>query len=183
MERIKQRMKSKYNLSNYQIAQFFYFMKTLASESSKILIMGILFHSKWRFYLFALLIMICVRCAMGGLHFYTYPGCLTASVLYLWLAVYILPHLLVPVYVQLPALAGCLITCHLIGPITSRYRPEECKKHFPMYKRLVMMFLFAYAIVLFLFPDNPYLFVGFWVILLHSLQLIAAKILKKGASD
>ncbi len=54
----------------------YFLFKTLASEISKIIIMGILFHEHITLYFFALFVMIFLRTSMGGLHFYTYAGCL-----------------------------------------------------------------------------------------------------------
>ena len=43
------------------------------------------------------------------------------------------------------------------------------------------IFIFLYTLVLYIMPENRYINTGFWIIILHSLQLIAAKIQKKGA--
>ncbi len=181
MEQLKKYLKDTYHLSSYQIAQVFFLFKTIASEISKIIIMGILFHNQLTLYLIALFIMLFVRSAMGGLHFYTYAGCLLASTLYLGLAIYILPQITVVKYLQMTALLLCILICNHIGPIISKYRPEACKEHFSQCKRFITIFILLYALVLYIMPENKYLYVGFWVIILHSLQLIVAKIRKKGA--
>lgn len=180
MEKFRKHLKDTYHLSNYQISQIFFLFKTLASEVSKILIMGILFHNQLSLYLFALVIMLFLRSAMGGLHFYTYAGCLIVSVLYIWLAVYVLPHITVGSYLQIAALLVCILICNYIGPIISKYRPDVCKERFNQCKKFITLFIFLYALILYIIPENKYLYVGFWVIILHSLQLIVAKIRKKG---
>lgn len=180
MEQIKQHMKVTYNLSSYQIAQLTYLFKSIASEISKILIMGIIFHNQLSLYLFALFIMLFLRISMGGLHFYTYAGCLMTSTLYIWLAAYILPHITVAAYLQTSALLLCILICNHIGPVTSKYRPEVCQERICKCKRFITAFIFLYALILYIMPENIYLCIGFWVIILHSLQLIVAKIRKKG---
>ena len=180
MEQIKQHLKDTYHLSSYQVAQIFFLFKTVGSEISKMIIMGILFHDRLPLYLFALFVMVFLRSAMGGLHFYTYAGCLLTSMLYLWLAIYPLPHIPLAKCWQMAALLVCILICNYIGPITSKYRPEECKQHFGQCKRFITIFTFIYALILYIIPENTYLNVGFWVIILHSLQLIVAKIRKKG---
>lgn len=180
METFKRYLMDNYHLSNYQVAQIFFLFKTFGSELSKIIIMAVLFHNHISFYLFALFVMIFLRSSMGGLHFYTYAGCLATSVLYLWLAIYLLPSISVPKYIQLCALLLCILLCNHIGPIVSKYRPEVCRERFSQCKRFVTIFISFYALILFIIPDNQYLYVGFWVIILHSLQLILAKIRKKG---
>lgn len=180
MEQLKKHLKETYDLSNYQIAQTFFLFKMLASEISKMLIMGILFHNHLDFYIVALFIMLFLRSAMGGLHFYTYAGCLFTSTLYLWLSIYFLPQIAMAKYWQVIMLLLCILICNHIGPITSKYRPEECKEHFSQCKKFITIFILIYSLILYIMPENQHLYIGFWVIILHSLQLIIAKIQKKG---
>lgn len=180
MDTFKKYLRDTYNLSSYQVAQIIFLFKTIASEISKILIMGILFHSRFDFYIFALFVMLFLRCNMGGLHFYTYAGCLATSALYLWLAIYVMPLISIPTYLQLSLLLLSILICDRIGPIISKYRPDVCKEHFSQCKKFVTIFIFIYALILYIIPDSDYLYVGFWVIILHSLQLVIAKIRQKG---
>ncbi len=180
MEQIKRHLKDTYQLSNYQIAQIIFLFKTMASEMSKIIIMAILFHNHLTLYIFALFIMVFLRSSTGGLHFYTYAGCLLTSTFYLWLTIYILPCITLPKYVQLAALLICILVCNQVGPILSKYRPEVCREHFPQCKKFITQFIFFYALILYIIPENKYIYVGFWVVILHTLQLVVAKIRKKG---
>lgn len=180
MEQVKCYLRKTYDLSSYQVAQIFFLFKTISTEISKMIIMAILFHDKIGLYLFALFIMVLIRSAMGGLHFYTYTRCLIGSAVYLWLSVYLLPYFTITKYLQMIALLLCILICNYIGPVTSKYRPKECEKHFKQCKKFVTLFIFAYSLILYIVPENTYLNVGFWVIILHSLQLIVAKIRKKG---
>lgn len=181
MEQIRIYLKNTYELSNYQIAQIAFLFKTILSEVSKILIMGFLFHGQLPLYVFALFVMIVLRSLMGGLHFYTYLNCLLVSAIYLGLAIYVLPHIPIVLYLQITLLLLSILICNHIGPLTSKYRPESCKRRFTQYKRLAIAFILLYSLVLYIMPENnPYLCVGFWVIILHSLQLIIAKIQTRG---
>lgn len=180
MGQLRKYLKDTYHLSSYQVAQICFLFKTIVSESSKMLIMGILFRNQLILYICALLIMIFLRSAMGGLHFYTYAGCLITSTLYLCLAINILPQITMTKYLQLAALLLCILICYHIGPIVSKYRPAVCKERITQCKKFITKFIFFYALVLYIIPENKYLSVGFWVIILHSLQLIVAKIRKKG---
>ncbi len=71
MGKIKTYIKDKYELSNYQMAQLIFVFKTISSELSKILIMGILFQNHLKLYAFLLLIMCFIRTFSGALHFST----------------------------------------------------------------------------------------------------------------
>ena len=180
MELIKTRLKERYHLSNYQIAQIAFLFKTLLSELSKMLIMGIIFHNQLTLYLFALFVMLFLRCSTGGLHFYTYWGCLACSIAYIGLALWILPPVTIPTYMQLLFLLVCILICNFVGPVVSKYRPTPSKELYTRGKNTTCLFIFIYALALYIIPENTYLTVGFWTIILHSLQLVVAKIRKKG---
>lgn len=180
MELIKKHLKEKYHLSNYQIAQIMFLFKTLFSELSKMIIMGILFHNQLTLYLFALFIMLFLRCSTGGLHFYTYWGCLACSIIYVGLALMVLPHIKLPAYLKLLLSLICIFICNFVGPVVSKYRPTLSKELHTRGKNTTCIFIFVYSLILYIIPENKHLTVGFWIIILHSLQLIVAKIQKKG---
>lgn len=181
IEQVKIHLRDTYELSNYQIAQISFLFKTILSEASKILIMGILFYRRLPLYLFALFVMAVLRSLMGGLHFYTYLNCLFASTLYLELSIDILPRISISLYIKITMLLLSILICNNIGPVTSKYRSDSCKRHFPRCKKLASIFILSYAFIIIRLPDNnPYICAGFWVIVLHSLQLIVAKIQTKG---
>ncbi len=180
MELIKTHLKEKYQLSNYQIAQIEFLFKSLLSELSKMFIMGILFYNQLTLYLFALFVMLFLRCSTGGLHFYTYLGCLACSITYMCLVLWVLPSITVPIYMQLLLLLISILICNFVGPVVSKYRPTPSHKLYTRGKNTTCMFIFIYSLALYIIPENTYLIVGFWTIILHSLQLTVAKIRKKG---
>lgn len=180
MEKIKTRLKDTYHLSSYQIAQLGFLAKTIGSEISKIMIMGILFHRQLPQYFFALFIMVFLRSSTGGLHFYTYAGCLITSILYMFLALIALPHIVIQKSLQLLLLLFCIVCCYLIGPVASRYRPKTSEQQREHRRNITCLFLFFYSLALYIIPESPFIITGFWVIILHSLQLILAKIREKG---
>ncbi len=183
MEAVKSYLKTKHNLSSYQIAQITFLFKSLGSELSKLLLMGLLFHDRLGMYLFALAVMMCLRCSTGGLHFYTYIGCLAASVLYLWMSIYLLPHVEIMMALKLVLLSVCIFICHYIGPVTSKYRPAFTSAQLKRYSAFTCRFIFFFALGTYIIPENPYMIIGFWVIILHSIQLIMGKIRKKGVEN
>lgn len=88
MDRIKIYIKDKYGLSNYQMAQLTFVIKSTSSELSKILLMGIAFQNHLKLYIFLLIIMCFLRTFSGGLHFYTYKKCLLASTTYMGIIIF-----------------------------------------------------------------------------------------------
>ncbi len=180
MELLKKHLKETYHLSNYQIAQLAFLFKTISSELSKIIIMGILFHNNFSSYAFALFTMLFLRCSTGGLHFYTYRGCLAASVVYMWLAIIVLPHIPLLPFMRLLLLLASIIACYLIGPVVSKYRSTPSIELSNRCRNTTCRFILIYALVQYIIPGNQLLNVGLWIIILHSLQLFIAKIRKKG---
>lgn len=182
MIEIKSYVKEKYNLSNYQIAQLTFVFKNLSSELSKILIMGILFHNHLKIYFFALTLMCLLRSFSGGIHFYTYRSCLATSIIYMWCIIFPLSNIVLPLYAQLLLLLLCIILCYTIGPVLSKYRTHFPEKQLYFCRNITCLIIFVYTIFMYVIPENPYFTAGFWMIILHSLQLLVAKIIKKGES-
>lgn len=98
MDRIKKYIKGKYGLSNYQMAQLTFVIKSTSSELSKILLMSIAFQNHLKLYIFLLIIMCFLRTFSGGLHFYTYQKCLLASTTYMGIIIFFFSKILLPLY-------------------------------------------------------------------------------------
>lgn len=175
MKAIANYVQTKCHFSNYQMAQLNYLFKSLFSDVSKLLIMGLFFHRHLALYFFALCIMIWLRCTTGGLHFYTYWGCFVMSFCYFLLSIYILPNISLPVYLQILLLLAGTIICYRTGLITSKYRPEQPEHKKQICRTVTCTFILLYLVLICIMPENKYIAVGFWVIILHSLQLLAAK--------
>lgn len=180
MKKLKSRIQDKYNLSNYQIAQLSFVYKSLSSEISKIIIMGILFHNHLDLYTFLLFVMCLLRTFSGGLHFYTYIRCLAASTIYIGIIIFILSKIVLLLYMQLLLLTACIIVCYVTGPVLSKYRIAFPKKQLYFSRNITCLIIFLYTILMYIIPKNPYFIAGVWMVILHSLQLIVAKITKKG---
>ena len=101
MNNFKANIKQKYNISNYQAEQIIFVIKSLGSELSKMLIMGILFRNEILLFLFQLIFMCFLRSFSGGLHFYSYWSCILASVLYMSSLVFIFPNITLPLYIKI----------------------------------------------------------------------------------
>lgn len=180
MAAIKNYLKNTCKLSNYQIAQLGFLAKTMLSEISKLILMGLLFYRHLSAFFFALFIMLFLRSSTGGLHFYTYISCLLTSILYLWLAIIALPKLYLSSYIKNLLLLAAILICYFVGPVVSKYRPLPSPQHFRRCRNISCCFMFLFSLLLYIMPDNPYMITGFWIIILHSLQLFAAKIRMKG---
>ncbi|MCI9204141.1 MAG: hypothetical protein HFI98_11330 [Lachnospiraceae bacterium] len=173
-------LKKYYQFDDYQVALLQFIGKTFLSESSKLLIMGIIFRDRLDLYAVAITVMIFLRTATGGLHCKRYVSCLLASFTYVFLSIRILPLIPVNKVFQLILLFICMLSTYFVGPVTSTV-------HLPLKDGLVkrvkvqaFLFIFFFIVLTYIVPENPYITVGFWVIILHTLQLGAARIIKKG---
>ena len=180
MSKLKNTIKNKYGLSNYQIAQLHFVLKSSLSEISKIFIIGVIFHDHLKIYLFLLFIMSILRTFSGGIHFYTYAGCLVTSIVYIWIIISLLSHIVIPLYVRMFLLLLCIMICYRIAPVLSKYRANFPKKQLYFSRNITCISIFIYTIIIYIIPENHYFVSGFWMIILHSLQLFIAKIQKKG---
>ena len=98
----------------------------------------------------------------------------------MFLAIMVMPQIPVNKVFQLILLFICMLCNYFVGPVTSTV-------HLPLKDGLVkkvkiqaFLFIFFFITVTYIVPESPYITVGFWVIILHTLQLAAARIIKKG---
>lgn len=163
--------------------KFFVFrIKCLLYDFSKLAIFLVFFGLMHRLdcFLLAYAVMFPLRQASGGLHFKHYISCLIFS--FGFFAADIL--LLVPV--TLPVAAVCLIfpVCaaisYAIGPIQAPTRPPLAEQEIAKHRKKALA-AFAYAaiitVILYQFRLES---IGYWTIILQTLQLIIAFIKKKG---
>ena len=132
-------------------------------------------------YLVAIAVLLTLRTCTGGLHFNHYFSCFLVSLGIIFAGVCVLPLIPVarPLYFIL--LLGCIIVNYFLAPIVSSYRPVPNGVQIKKSKRQAFYIITVYALIMFIVPTNRYTIAGFWIILLQSVQLIAAKLIKKEA--
>ncbi len=171
-------LKQQYGFSDFQVEVLKYTGKTFASETSKLLIMGIIFHRQLGVYMFAVAVLMLIRTATGGIHCSTYIGCFLVTLAYMVLAIVVLPHIYVNKVFQLILLFLCMLGNYYIGPVTSKVHKPLTEKVMKRVKVQAFLVIFFYLTFVYIVPENPYVTVGFWVIILNTLQLFAGKLLK-----
>lgn len=176
-------LKKEYEFSDYQIAQLKYLFKTVAAEVSKLAIMAFIFRDKLGLYFFAVTVMLLLRTATGGLHCKTYWGCFAVSLGYMVLSIEILPMISVNKLLQLILLFVCMLLNYYIGPVTSAVRPPMQEQVIKRVRLQAFLIIFFYLTLTYILPETAFITAGFWVVILHTVQLIAAKILKKGKKE
>jgi len=171
-------LKTQYEFNEFQIKQLRYVWKTFSSEFSKLFIMGLVFHRHLGLYLFTIILMMLLRSATGGLHCRGYLPCLLASLSYMGLALVVLPHIPVDKPIQMILLFFCILFNYYIGPVTSAVHRPLSEKTTGRVRIQAFIVIFFYLTITYIVPENLYITTGFWVIILHTAQLIAAKLLK-----
>lgn len=172
-------LKKTYGYTDFQIAQIQYTLLSVLSELSKLLVIGIFFYYTGHLasFVFAAIVLYPLRTATGGFHFNHYWSCLLMSFLFFFIGIYAPACLQIPKSAHLLLLILCIMLNHKCSPVVSCYHPVPDKNMIKRAKHCSFSFISIFATLMLLIPANPYLPVGTWIIVLHSLQLAAAKLL------
>lgn len=175
------RTKSTKGLTAYERKLREYYWKCLISEFSKVFIFLIIFMSLQitKEYFIALLFLMVLRNSGGGLHCNHYTSCLIVSFFFLCSSI-LLSMELQPTRVILCicTILGGIISYYLV-PITSSNRPQATSAQIIKSKRNTTIIIFIVFILMLTCPLNTYLYIGFWTIMLHTIQLLVAFFIKE----
>lgn len=161
-----------------------YLLLCIISESSKIFLYSIIFLKLHMFseFLFSITLLVFLRTNGGGLHFKHYTSCLIVSFLI------ILGSIILGIHFPLKGLVTplILIVCIFLGyqyvPVTSDNRPPTSDRIVKKSKRNTAAILIIYLALICIIPFNRYLNIGTWIIIIHILQLLLAKFIKRRRS-
>ncbi len=168
-------------LTDYQIDVLRFFIVAIISEVSKFLLLGVFFLYTGTIleYLIVFVILMIIRPYVGGLHFQKYYQCFIVTCLFFICSIIFLPQINLPNIACLLLLFICAIVTYYIGPITSIFRQKPKGILLKKSKSHAATFIFLYLILMFIIPDNHYIIVGFWGIIMQTLQLVFAYLLQK----
>lgn len=158
-----------------------YYLECFFMEGSKIILFLILFGLMKLLpeFIAALIMLMLVRTNGGGLHFRHYFNCFLVSFLVLYAAIRIPDFISLPAPVSVPILIFCCITARQLVPIVSESRPEPTLELIRVCRRKTTLIIAAFILLLCIGPDLPYLDIGVWTIIIHTIQLVLAKLLKR----
>lgn len=167
--------------TDYEIAKIKYVVVTILSELSKILLIGLffLYSQNLTVFIVAAFVLCLLRISTGGLHFKHYFSCFLASFILFYVGIFILNNIQFTKFVQLLALLPCIIINYYCAPVVSSFRPVPDGIKVRRAKKQSIAIITVFAILLYIVPHNQYMNIGFWMIILQSIQLFAAKILKR----
>ncbi len=156
--------------------------KCIIYDFSKFIIISIFFAFAELFkeFLFASMISIPLRIYSGGLHFKHYLSCFLFSFGYFLLLIYGFSFISLPIYLSTILMVFCFIINFCLSPIQSASRPPLPAAELQRTKQKTILISLYCMLIILLFYETPLASVGYWTILLHSMQLIIAKLIKKG---
>lgn len=174
-------LKETYNFTDYDIELLKYYIKSTAYDLCKLIPLGIFFCCLGYFadYIAAVIVLFLARTPTGGIHFKKYISCLTFTAAFFIMSIIILPTIKIDTIIMLLLLLICIIITNYIGPIVSCYRELPSGMLIRRSKRNITIIIFIYSILVFIIPYNHYISIGFWVIILQTLQLMFAYIIKR----
>lgn len=158
-----------------------YYIKCFITEISKIIIFLLIFvyMGLTTEYLIALFFLMLLRSNGGGLHFNHYASCLVISFMFLYGSIYLAQHITPPTFSMYLSIIICAITGYHLVPITCKKRPKATTKQVQRCKNKTTVIIILFILLICFCPHNTYFFIGFWTIILHILQLIAAKLIER----
>ncbi len=179
-EEIKEILLRKY--TERELAGMRYVYTCLLYEGSKFLLLYAIF-SLFRMdheYLAAIAVLLSIRNFSGGIHFSTYWGCFLFTFFFLFGAVWASRTIALPPPAQNAVLLSGALILFCTGPVTSDNRPKLTARQHLFYKSIGCAVTFLYFLLFLCEETFTYRNLIFWVIVFQILQLIAAKIYKKG---
>ncbi len=185
MKILSEYMTNEMNLSLSEQKFIIYKLKCIFNDFSKFIIISIFFAFVGLFkeFLFASMISIPLRIYSGGLHFKHYLSCFLFSFGYFILLIYGLSAISLPIYLSIILMILCSIINFCLSPIQSASRPPLPIAESQRVKQKSFMLSLYCMLIILLFYQTPLASVGYWTILLHSVQLIIANLQKKGGEQ
>lgn len=180
-ERYK-RLQATYDFTDLEIKQLHYGVSIIWYECSKFIIMGILFGIMGLLaeYMIAIITLLPIRIFGGGLHFNHYVSCFLFTTFFIACPIFLRDVAMTPESGRLALLALCLVTTALAGPVTSKKRPLLSHRRYCNFRRITCGLLIIYMILFGFVRTFPGENICLWVIVLQTIQLACAKLLRKG---
>lgn len=183
MGRIKTHLETVF--TPYEVELIHYFFLCIAYEGSKFIIMLFFFwtlHLQNEF-LTEIFVLPTLRNFYGGIHFKHYLSCFAFTFSFIATGLLLAHYVFLNNATQIIMLLLALIISCIIKPIASSNRPPLSEKQETIYHICGIVILLLHVLCFIFCKTFPYRNVCFWVIVLHTLQLIVAKTLAKGGEQ
>ena len=155
-----------------------YFFQCVLSETSKIILFGIIFTRFHLFkeYIFALILLILLRTNGGGLHFKHYSSCFIMSLTVLGLSILLGKTVCLSSFIICIILLTSIILAYKLVPVVSSNRPPADNKPIKKSNKNTCLIVIMYFLSMCLVPINQYLNIGIWIIVIDICHLLLAKL-------
>lgn len=175
------KIQTTYQFTDFEMKKINFTISVIKCELSKFIILGIAFALFGFFpeYMVLMLTLIPIRMFSGGIHFNHYSSCFIFTSFFSALPV-LLTGIVLPHSAQLVILGLCVAITYLIGPVTSTKRPPIRYERYRAFRLISTSVSLVWFLVFAIAGAFPYQNLCFWVIALQTIQLICAKIARKG---
>lgn len=182
-KRVSMKIQDTYDFSDFEIAKMNYTLTVFLYEISKFILLTIFFSSigYLKEYFISICILLPLRSICGGLHMNHYLSCLVCTFLFFCIPILVLNQITLAQPIQVLTLILSTFTVYLIGPVPSEKRPLMSEKRYRIVRSLSCSLMFLNSIILVCFQAFPYRNLWYWLVILQAVQLIAARIIRKGA--
>lgn len=180
MTTLKKHIKNTF--SAYEIEQLRYLYLSIFYDLSKFLILFLfyrIFDLQIEFCI-EMLILMSIRNFYGGIHCQHYSSCFIFTCIFSLAGIILSHSAQLSSNVQISVLIIMSAICIILKPVTASSRPKPEKNIMIIYQLCGAFVLLLYLIAFISLKTFPYSNLCFWVIVLHTLQLIAAKLFRKG---
>lgn len=169
----------------YELKLLRYFYLCIAYEGSKFIIMLFFF---WTLqlqneFLTEIFVLLTLRNFYGGIHFKHYLSCFAFTFSFIATGLLLAHYFFLNNAAQIVILLLSLIISCIIKPVTSSNRPPLSEKQEAIYHICGISILLLHIAFFISCKTFPYRNICFWVIVLHTLQLIVAKTFTKGGEQ
>lgn len=185
MNILNEYMTNELNLNLSEQRYIIYKLKCIIYDLSKFIIISIFFIIVGLFkeFLFASMISAPLRIYSGGLHFKHYWTCFLFSFGYFVLLILGLSTIPLSIYLSSIIMVLCSIINFCLSPVQSATRPPLSTTELQRTKQKTFILSIYCILIILIFYNTPLASVGYWTILLHTMQLIIAKLMKKGGEQ
>lgn len=158
-----------------------YVMKLYLYDFSKLILLMVFFlcYKKVDMFLYSYLLLFKLRTSAGGLHFKKYLSCLIFSTLYFYVNVLFLGNINVCIEASIIIYGLCCFIIFKIGPIHSSTKPILTQKQKDMFRKKSLSSAVYCSSLNIIIHETKYSNVGFWAVVLFTMQLTASFIIRK----
>ncbi len=169
---------TKAELTKQEKSILLFFIKGTLSDLSKALILFLLFFflGLHKEFLWGLFFLIIFRTYSGGIHCRTYWSCLLLSFVVLSSGILLSRNIYFNLSTSIFISTLCEIITILFTPIQATSRPPLSKKEESRAKHNESIIITIFILSIIIFKTNPITNIGIWMLILHTIQLMVARI-------